>query len=159
MFPNGFFTNNSPSYQFHMMVTFTAKKKGGGTEQTSFSTEINRFGIMGGSERSFRPNGEGGLGDADLMSEFYQAKHFHNLVVTKQVNSSSPIFQRIYDGQLSFSFTFTVRSLDSQSRFRSLRLVARNAHITKPPTSSGDGVTLNIKYSNPEVFHGYAQGF
>jgi hypothetical protein len=151
MFP----TNSSPLYEFQLMVTVTEKKKAG-SESLSFTTGLEKFAVLGGSKRTIRRGGENGIADADIMSEFYQAKHFHNLVVTKQVNSASLIFQRIFDHQLSFGFTLTVKSLEPQSRFRSIRLVTRKARITKPPTTSDEGVTLNIKYSDPEVFHGSA---
>jgi hypothetical protein len=142
----------NPIYSFQMIFTVTENKKGG-QEMTSYSTEIEKFAVLGGSKRTIRKNGENGIGDADIMSEFYQAKQFHNLIVTRQVDPVSAVFRRIYDRQLSFEFNFTVKSLTPESRFRHLQLVTKKARITKPPSNYEGGDTLNIKYSEPQVFY------
>jgi len=141
-----------PLYDFQMTVSLTEVKKGV-SETKSYFTEIEKFAIFGGSKRTFRKNGENGLGDADIMAEFYQAKQFHNLIVTRQLDQLSAVFRRIYDRQLAFEFNFVVRSLSFESRFRHLQLVTKKARITKPPSNYDGGDTLNIKYSDPEVFY------
>lgn len=141
----------NPIYSFQMIFT-VYDVNDGAKQMTTYSTEIEKFAVLGGSKRTIRANGEYGIGDADIMSEFYQAKQFHNLIVTRQVDQLSAVFRRIYDRKLSFDFSFTVRSLEPESRFRHLQLVSKKARITKPP-SDFDGDTLNIKYSAPQVFY------
>jgi hypothetical protein len=139
-------------YDFQMTVTLADVKKGG-SGPASYFTEIEKFAVFGGSKRTIRKNGENGIGDADIMSEFYQAKQFHNLIVTRQLDQMSAVFRWIYDQQLRFGFNFVVRSLSPESRFRHLQLVSKKARITKPPSNFGSGDTLNIKYSDPQVFY------
>ena len=91
-----------------------------------------------------------------MMAEFYQSKQFLNLIVTMPLTLESLTFQRIYDRRLSFDFAFQVRSLALDSRFRFIQLNAEKARITKPPSIDSEGDTLNIKYSNPQVFYWYA---
>lgn len=141
-------------YEFQMSFTVT-EGKNGTQKKSSYFTEIEKFAVLGGSKRTIRKNGENGIGDADIMAEFYQSKQFLNLIVTKPLNLESLTFQRIYDRQLSFDFVLLVRSLELQSRFRFIQLNAEKARITKPPTTNDEGDTLNIKYSNPQVFYWY----
>lgn len=51
------------------------------------------------------------------------------------------------------SACFVVRSLSPESRFRHLRLVGKKARIAKRPSNFDSGDTLNIKYSDPQVFY------
>lgn len=141
----------SPLYDFQMIFT-VYDVNNGAKQMTTYSTEIEKFAVFGGSKRTIRKNGENGIGDADIMSEFYQAKQFRTLIMTRAADQLSAVFRRIYDRKLKFDFSFTVKSLEPESRFRHLQLVSKNAHITKPP-SDYEGDTLNIKYSNPQVFY------
>jgi hypothetical protein len=142
-------------YEFQMSFTVTERKNGANTKSHYF-TEIEKFAVLGGSKRTIRKNGEYGIGDADVIAEFYQSKQFLNLIVTMPLSLDSLTFQRIYDRQLSFDFVLQVKSLEPESRFRFIQLNAEKARITKPPSLSEDGDTLNIKYSNPQVFYWYA---
>jgi hypothetical protein len=142
-------------YEFQMSFTLT-ERKNGANNKSHYFTEIEKFAVLGGLKRTMRKNGENGIGDADMMAEFYQAKQFLNLIVTKPLDLESLTFQRIYDRQLSFDFAFQVRSLALESRFRFIQLNAEKARITKPPSISDEGDTLNIKYSNPQVIYWYA---
>ena len=137
----------TPLYNFQISVTVTEVKKGAKVTNFYF-TEIEKFAVLGGSKRTIKKNGENGIGDADIMAEFHQAKHFHNLVFTKQLNLESLTFQRIYDRKLSFDFVLVVRSLSLQSRFRFLQLKAKKARIVKRSLTNYEGDTLNIKYSD-----------
>ncbi|HLL99588.1 MAG TPA: hypothetical protein VK400_00915 [Pyrinomonadaceae bacterium] len=141
-------------YEFQMSFTVFERENGTNTKSTYF-TDIEKFAVLGGSKRTMRKNGEDGIGDADMMAEFYQAKQFLNLIVTKPLNADSLAFQRIYDRRLSFDFVLQVRSLSPESRFRFLELNAVKGRITKPPSTYDGGDTLNIKYSNPQVFYWY----
>jgi len=144
-----------PLYNFQMTVTLTEVQKGV-SETNSYFTEIEQFAVFGGLARTIRRNGENGIGDADIMVEFYQAKQFRNLIVTRDSDSTSIVFRRIYDKKLSFEFNFVVRSLSPTSRFRHLQLVTKKARIIKPPSPAEGGDTLNIKYSDPQVFYWHA---
>lgn len=147
----------NPLYSFHMIFTVTETTKKG-KAMTSYSTDIEKFAVLGGSKRTLYRYGDDGLGDADIMAEFYQAKQFNTLIVTRDIDPVSAVFRRMYDQQLSFEFDFTVKSLEPGSRFRHLQLITKKARITKPPSNSDGGDTLNIKYSNPQVFYSYAGG-
>ena len=142
-------------YEFQMSFTVT-EGKNGAHNKSNYFTELEKFAVLGGSKRTMRKNGENGIGDADMMAEFYQAKQFLNLIVTKPLDLDSIAFQRIYDRKLSFDFVLQVRSLSQDSRFRFIQLNAEKARITKPPSIDYEGDTLNIKYSNPQVFYWYA---
>jgi hypothetical protein len=142
----------NPLYSFEMLFTVNEVNKGV-KKMTTYSTGIEKFAVLGGSKRTIRATGEDGLGDADIMSEFYQAKQFQNLIVTRAVDPVSAVFRRIYDQQLRFEFNFTVKSLAPESRFRHLQLVTKKARITRPPSNYDGGDTLNIKYSDPQVFY------
>ena len=142
----------NPLYSFQMIFTVTEATKGG-QETTSYSAEIEKFAVFGGLKRTIRKNGEDGIGDADIVAEFYQAKQFLNLIVTKASDPVSLVFRRIYDRKLRFEFNFTVRSLSPESRFRHLQLITKKAHMVKPPSQDNEGDTLNIKYSDPQVFY------
>jgi hypothetical protein len=141
-----------PLYSFQMIFMVTENNKGG-RETKRYSTEIEKFAVFGGLKRTIRKRGENGIGDADLMAEFYQAKQFHNLIVTKPSDPISLVFRRIYDRKLHFAFKFTVKSLSPESRFRNLQLVTKKAYMVKPPSPDDEGDTLNIKYSEPRVFY------
>lgn len=140
-------------YEFQMLLTITMTKNGV-SEMTTYSTDIERFAVLGGAKRSIRRNGANGMGDADIMSEFYQAKQFKNLTITRRMDELSLVFRRLYDRQMNFEFTFTVKSLSTESRFRHLQLVTKKARISKPP-SSHDGDTMNITFADPQVFYFY----
>ena len=142
----------NPLYSFQMIFT-VPESRNGGREMTTYSTEIEKFAVLGGSKRTIRKNGESGIGDADIMAEFYQAKQFNTLIVTRLVDPVSAVFRRIYDQQLQFDFNLTVKSLEPESRFRHLQLVTKKARITKPPSNYDGGDTLSIKYSSPQVFY------
>jgi predicted nucleotidyltransferase len=142
-------------YEFQMSFT-VLEGKNGAQKKSSYFAEIEKFAVFGGSKRTIRKNGENGIGDADIMAEFYQSKQFLNLIVTMPLTLDSVAFQRIYDQQLSFDFTLQVKSLEPESRFRFIQLNAEKARITKPPSIDAEGDTLNIKYSNPQVFYWYA---
>jgi hypothetical protein len=142
-------------YEFQMSFTVFERKNGANTKSTYF-TDIEKFAVLGGSKRTMRKNGENGIGDADMMAEFYQAKQFLNLIVTMPLSLDSITFQRIFERRLSFDFVFQVRSLELESRFRFIQLNAEKARIAKPPSLDVEGDTLNIKYSNPQVFYWYA---
>lgn len=140
-------------YEFQMAVRMAEVVKGARELKTHFVNSIFRFAILGGAKRSIRRNGENNIGDADLMSEFYQAKQFNTLIVSKDLDFDSFLFQKIYDKHLSFEFSFMVRTLNPESRFKILQLDAKNARVIKPPATEGDGETLNIKYSSPQVIY------
>lgn len=142
-------------YEFQMSFS-VMDGKSGANGKSHYFTEIEKFAVLGGLKRTMRKNGENGIGDADMMVEFYQAKQFLNLVVTKPLDLESLTFQRIYDRGLSFDFALQVRSLALESRFRFIQLNAEKARITKPPSLDDEGDTLNIKYSNPKVIYWYA---
>lgn len=142
-------------YEFQMSFTVT-QSKNGAHNKSNYLTDIEKFAVLGGSKRTIRKNGENEIGDADIMAEFYQAKQFLNLIVTKPLNLESLTLQRVYERGLSFDFVLQVKSLEPQSRFRFIQLNAEKARITKPPATSLDGDTLNIKYSKPQVFYWYA---
>lgn len=148
--------SSTPRYEFQLSIVLAEAKKGASENKSFFMDNIYRFAILGGAERSFRKNGEKNLGDADLMSEFYQAKQFHNLIVSKELDIESITLYKMYEKKLPFEFTFAVRSLDLKSRFRFLKLVSKRARIIKPPSMDDEGETLNIKYSNPEIIYWYA---
>lgn len=148
------FGETNQLYSFQMMFKVNADQKSG-LEITEFSTEIEKFAVLGGLKRTIRQNGENGIGDADIMAEFYQAKQFNTLIVTRAIDPLSALFRKIYDRKLSFEFSLTVKSLEPESRFRQLQLVTKKARITKPP-SNYDGDTLSIKYSSPQVFYSHA---
>lgn len=141
----------TPLYDFQMNVTVTEANKG----TPSFFTEIEKFAVLGGSKRTIKRYGLDGIGDADIMMEFHQAKQFRNLVFTKELNLQTLTFQRIYDHRLSFDFVLAVKSLEPQSRFRFIQLNAKKARIIKPPLTNDEGDTLSIKYSDPQVFYWY----
>jgi hypothetical protein len=142
-------------YEFQMSFT-VFEHKNGATSKSNYFTEIEKFAVFGGSKRTMRKNGENGIGDADMIAEFYQSKQFLNLIVTMPLTLEALTFQRIYDRQLSFDFVLQVRSLALESRFRFIQLNAEKARIIKPPSLDAEGDTLNIKYSNPQVFYWYA---
>ncbi len=141
---------STPRYEFQFGV-----KLGGSESKSLFSINVLRFAILGGSKRSIRRNGENNMGDAEVMSEFYQAKQFHNLVLTKELDIETFTYYKIYEKKLSFELYFAVRSLDMKSRFRFLQLKSSRARIIKPPSTGDEGETLNIQYSNPEVVYLY----
>jgi hypothetical protein len=141
-----------PVYSFQLTIWVTEVKKGE-SETSSYSTEIEKFAVFGGSKRTIRKHGENGIGDADIMAEFYQAKQFLNLIVTRATDSLSLVFRRIYDRQLRFAFKFVVKGLSQESTFRHLELVTKRAHLVKPPRQDDSGDTLSIKYSDPQVFY------
>lgn len=143
-------------YDFQMIFT-VYDVSSGAKQMTTYSTGIEKFAVFGGSKRTITKNGENGIGDADIMSEFYQAKQFRTLIMTRATDQLSTVFRRIYDRKLSFDFSLTVRSLEPESRFRHLQLVSKKARILKPP-SDFEGDTLNIKYSDPQVFYFQANG-
>lgn len=146
----------TPIYEFQMSFA-VMDGKNGANNKSHYFTEIEKFAVFGGLKRTMRKNGENGIGDADMMVEFYQAKQFLNLIVTKPLNLESLTLQRIYDRGLSFDFAFQVRSLALESRFRFIQLNAEKARIIKPPSTDDEGDTLNIKYSNPKVIYWYAK--
>jgi len=139
-------------YDFQMTVTVNEVN-----ETRSYFTDIEKFAIFGGSKRTIRKYGENGIGDADIMSEFYQAKQFQNLIVTRQLDPVSLVFRRLYDRQIHFEFNFVVRSLSPDSRFRHLQLTTKKARIIKPPSTNDEGDTLSIKYSDPQVFYWHTE--
>jgi hypothetical protein len=141
-----------PIYSFEMTFWVTEVKKGV-SETTAYTTEIEKFAVFGGSKRTIKRRGENGIGDADIMSEFYQAKQFLNLIVTCATDSLGLVFRRLFDRQMHFAFKFVVKSLSTESRFRHLQLVTKKALIVKPPSPVEGGDTLNIKYSSPQVFY------
>lgn len=141
-----------PIYGFQMTIWVTEFKKGV-SETRSYSTEIEKFAVFGGLKRTIKKRGENGIGDADIMAEFFQAKQFLNLIVTRATDSLSMVFRKIYDRKLSFAFKFVVSSLSPESSFRNLQLVTKKAQLVKPPMQDDNGDTLNIKYSSPQVFY------
>lgn len=143
-----------PVYDFQLSLNVTLTKKGV-SRTNNYSTGVERFAVLGGVKRSIRRGGENGMGDADIISEFYQAKQFRNLTITRKRDQESLVYWSLYDRQLPFEFTFTVKSLSPQSRFRHIQLVTKKARIVKPPTSH-DGDTLNIVFSDPQIFYYYA---
>jgi hypothetical protein len=147
----------SPIYEFQLSVYYQAEGKKGGRESKSFFIDnITKFAILGGAKRTIRNDGSNGIGDAELMAEFYQAKQFHNLILTKDLDLETFTLYKIYEKQIPFEFSFAVRSLNVDSRFRFLQLKSKTARIIKPPSTEDQGETLNIKYSSPEVFYLYA---
>ena len=144
-------------YSFEMIFSVVEVNRGI-REKTDYATEIEKFAVFGGFKRTIRRNGEDGFGDADIMAEFYQAKQFRNLIVTRPVDQLSAVFRRLFDQKLNFEFSFTVRSGAAESRFRHLQLVTKKARLVKPPSNYDGGDTLNIKYSEPQVFYSQATG-
>jgi hypothetical protein len=138
------------------MTFWVTEVKKGVSETSTYSTEIEKFAVFGGSKRTIKKYGENGIGDADIMSEFYQSKQFLNLIVTRATDSLSLVFRRLYDRQLRFAFKFVVKSLSTESRFRHLQLATKKARIIKPPSPGDGGDTLNIKYSDPQVSYWHA---
>jgi hypothetical protein len=137
-----------------MVVRLTEAGQGGQETKVHYVDSIYKFAILGGSKRSFTSFGED-KGDAEVMSEFYQAKQFHNLIISKGFGFDTFMFQKIYDKHLSFEFTFMVSNVNPDARFRILQLDAKRARIIKPPAGDGAGETLNIKYSSPQVIYWY----
>jgi hypothetical protein len=147
--------SSTPIYEFQFGVKLTEVKKGGSETKSLFTTNVIKFAILGGAKRTIRKGGEKGIGDADVMSEFYQAKQFHNLILTKELDIDTFTYYKIYDKKISFELYFAIRSLDMESRFRFLQLKSNKAQIIKPPSTDDEGETLNIKYANPEVVYLY----
>src|SRR4029453_17988431 len=101
MFPDDFFLTQI--YDFRMVFTVTEVIKGV-SQVTTYATDVEKWAIFGGAKRTIKKKGQNGIGDADVMSEFYQAKQFDNLILTKPRNSESAIFQMIFDKKLPFQF-------------------------------------------------------
>ena len=138
-----------PKYDFQLSFCTLNDRK-------SYFTEVEKFAVRGGSKRTIRKNGENEIGDADIISEFYQAKQYMNLVVTVPLNLDTLLFQKVFNRKISFDFVLSVKSLSPQSRLRSLQLNAEKARLIKPPTAETElSSTLCIEYSNLQVFYWY----
>jgi hypothetical protein len=152
------FPSLSPIYAFQLNVVLTEVNKGVSETKVLHMNNVSKFAILGGAKRTITVGGDKGIGDADVMSEFYQAKQFHNLILTKELDFDTFTLYRIYDKKLTFQFSFLVKSLTAESRFRILELSANKARILKPPSTEDEGETLNIQYSNPQVLYWYGTG-
>lgn len=139
------------SFGFTLKVTEQVKEEVRVTH--SYYTEVEKFWIFGGVNRHFWKDGRGGLGDADLMSEFYQAKELKNIIVQKYLNRETLIIDKVYDLRLPFEFTFEVQSLSPSSSFRSLQLDAKNARIAEPPERDSRYEELYIEFSDPKIIY------
>jgi len=119
----------------------------------SYYTQVEAFSVIGGLTNPIRKDGRGNVGDADVMSEFYQARQFRNLTIQKPVNRETMIVERLYEFALSFEFTFVVQSLSPSSRFRSLQLEARRARILEPPKRRARLESLVVKFTDAQIFY------
>jgi hypothetical protein len=146
---------STPLYEFQMSFSVTEQVQKHVKKTVSYFTLIESFSILGGADRIMRKNGEDNLGDADMMSEFYQAKQFQHLKIKKALNRESQALFKVYYDKLSFEFTLMVRSLALPSRFRFLQLVSTNARINDAPQKNGAEINWIIKYSNPQVLYLY----
>lgn len=140
-------------YSFGFTFKVTEQVKKGVRITHSYYTDVEGFTISGGSNRCFWKDGRGGLGDADIMSDFYQARQFKNISIQKFINRETLVIDKVYFLKLPFDFTFTVQSLSPSSRFRCLQLDAENARIVEPLNRDSRSEALYIEFSEPKIFY------
>lgn len=142
-----------PLYDFQLTLKAVDHEEIGYSLVINNRTEVESFSVAGGLKRMIWKDGREGIGDADIMAEFYQAKQFQNLFVQKTLNRSTLDFDRIYYRNLSFDLTFEVTSRHRSSRFSSMHLEAKNAQIIEPPNRDSRTEKIKIKFSEPKIFY------
>lgn len=145
----------APKYGIELALKVTEQVAKHVKETKTYSTKLEGFEVVGGLVRFIMADGRDGIGDGDVMSEFYQAKQFKKINVVKQLNYQMMVVDKIYYLKLSFDFTLLIQSLSPSSRFRSLQLNAKNAQIVKPPDRGVMTERLSIKYSDSEIYYFY----
>jgi hypothetical protein len=142
---------------YDIKFTFSvAEQLGKGVKITrTYKVDVDGFEVIGGGTRFIMADGRGGIGDADLMAEFYQARQFRNLNIVKPLNRESFVMDKIYYLKLSFEFTLVIQSLTPASRFRSLQLNAKNVRFTRPPDRGAMTERLFFKFSESDIVHSY----
>lgn len=144
-----------PLYDIKFTFKVTEQAAKGVKETKTYSTDVDGFEVIGGGTRFIMADGRGGIGDADLMAEFYQARQFRNLNISKPFNRESFVMDKVYYLKLSFDFTLVIQSLMPASRFRSLQLNAKNARFTRPPDRGAMTERLYFKFSESDILHSY----
>ncbi len=124
----------------------------------SYYTQVDAFSVVGGLQRYIWKDGRGKIGDADVMSEFYQARQFRNIAIQKKLNRETLIIKKIYYLKLPFEITFVAQTLSPSSGFRSLQLDAKNARIVEPPNRDSRSEALFIEFSDPKIFYWHEKG-
>ncbi|MBS1793608.1 MAG: hypothetical protein JSS81_07130 [Acidobacteria bacterium] len=123
-------------------------------------TEVEAFAVAGGIQRKIWSDLRGNVSEADIMSEFYEARHFKNLTIEKLINRATLNIDRIYYRKLSFRFTFIITSLSKGSSFKYLVLRAEDGKIPDLPLRDSKAEGLKVTFSNPEIkyFHADEDG-
>jgi nitrate/nitrite transporter NarK len=119
-------------------------------------TLVESFAVAGGIQRQIWGDLRDNVNQADIMSEFYEARHFKNLSILKLINRSSLAIDRIYYRNLSFSFTFVVTNMSKSSSFKYLVLRAEDGKIPDPPRRDSKWEGLKVTFSNPEIQYHHA---
>ena len=119
-------------------------------------TEAQFFGVMGGKDREiYSSPGINNISEAEIMAEFYQARHFQNVYLQKWINRASLEIDKLYYEKLSFSFNLVISNKSKSARFRSLALFANDGRISKPIKRDSRRELLQITFSDPKLDYFY----
>lgn len=140
-------------YYFGFKFGVTEQVKPGVRVTRYLRTQIEAFSVRGGIERYFWTDARNGYGDADLMSDFYQARQFNNITIQKFINRESLEIDKVYYLKLPFEFTFEVISLSTGSRFKGLQLSAKDGRIKEPPNRDSKSEALVVEFSKPTILY------
>jgi hypothetical protein len=145
-------------YDLHLILRVTEQIKRGVRVVHSYYTPVDAFSVAGGPERFIWKDGRGKIGDADVMTEFYRARQFGNLMVRKLLNRETLIVEKIYERNLAFGLTFVVQGLAHSSPFRCLQLDAENARFAAPPDRDSRFEALSVEFSDARIFYWHENG-
>ncbi len=138
---------------YHIEFAFEATDTDadGNTEKVEGFSEVQTFEVPGGIKRAFWNRSDNGMGDADVMSEFYQVKQIQKLHIQKPINRSSLSIDRIFYRKLTFSFNLVVKSLADKARFWTLSVQANDARMEKKLVRDATREAFVISFSAPQV--------
>lgn len=144
-----------PLYDIKFTFSVTEKPARNVKITRTYSVDLDGFEVIGGSTRFIMTDGRGGISEADLMSEFFQARQFKNLNVVKQINRESFVVEKAYYRKLPLEFILLIQSLQPTSRFRSLQLSAKNVQFAKAPDRGATTERLFFKFADSDIVHSY----